>query len=120
MHATPSLSSSSPSSLPQSLPLDAEAILRDVRQAAEAQLHAARTLNPRALREASERRLSLMGALAGTAPVAPEALRRLQADLEPIDERLGRLLLAGQRALRRLQLSNTTYDPSGRIREGAR
>lgn len=101
--------------------MSTDTALQDVRQAAEAQLLAARTLNPHDLRAASERRMALMEQLVGTEPPpSADALRRLQADLDVLDDRLGRLLLSSQRALRRLQPSNMIYDPSGRIREGAR
>jgi hypothetical protein len=100
--------------------VDPDTILAELHQVATAQLHAARTLDLDALHAATEQRATLIESLTIGPPPSADAVAAHGAAIQQLDDRLGRLLTAGKRAMRCLNTSLPIYNRSGRLRGGTR
>ena len=95
------------------------ALLRELRDSAEAQLEAARSLNATALDAATERRHAAVVAIAAGPRPDQDALREQVEAIRLIDTRLIRILDASSRTFKRVLIKpQTTYDRNGRMSEG--
>jgi hypothetical protein len=73
-----------------------------------------------ALSAATERRSALVEALASIEPPSALALAEHGPAIADLDARLSQILLAGQRAMRRVLDVQPVYDRTGRMRGGRR